>query len=319
MKKVKLIEVQSEIAAGTRGASTGIWAMKVASLNAGSDFFSKYESQSLDNENELLFEGNKFEWGKHIDGVHTMLERVADGVASTLKNGEFPVILAGDHSTAAGTICGIKKANPDARIGAVWIDAHADLHSPYTTPTGNMHGMPLAMVAGIDNLESQRNEPTEEVKEYWDKIKNVGADGPKISTDDIVFICVRDTEKPEDDLMERNNIKNFDIDEIRAKGAEKVASETLERLGNCDLIYISFDVDSMDASISRGTGTPVENGLSVKEAKEINELLVKSLKVCAWEIVEVNPTLDDKINTMAENAFAILQNTTDTLEERLKS
>ncbi len=315
MEQVKLIESKSEIAAGTRGASLGVDALKTACLDKGSDYFALYDAVEVENENDLLFEGFHYEHAKYIDGVLIMEERLCEATFNTLKEGSFPIILAGDHSTAAGSICGIKKAYPDKRLGVIWIDAHADLHSPYTTPSGNMHGMPLAMVCGIDNLECKINDPSPEVLEYWEKLKNVGLSGPKVNPGDLVFIAIRDTEEPEDILIDKYNILKIKTDEVKQKGVKLVAEEALNALRDCDMIYISFDVDSMDSNISEGTGTPVPNGLTVEEAKALNAALIVNKKVVAWEMVEVNPTLDS-LNLMAENAFDILESTTNHLLER---
>jgi arginase len=315
MEPIKIIEVKSEIAAGTRGASLGIDALKTACLDKGSDYFAQFESEEVENVNELLFEGYHHPNAKFIDGVYTMVKRVSRSVSFAMEDGYFPLVLAGDHSTAAGTIAGIKKAFPFKRLGVIWIDAHADLHTPYTTPSGNMHGMPLSMILNEDNIKCKKNDVIPETTEYWNKIKNIGIRGAKIRPQDLVFIAVRDTEPEEDFLMKKYGIKNFTTDEIRSRGIKKVVKETMNRLLECDTIYISFDVDSMDSTISEGTGTPVPNGLTVEEAKELNVELVKYPKVGCWEMVEVNPTLDS-LNLMAENAFDILEATTQSIMTR---
>src|SRR5690606_36216053 len=120
--------------------------------------------------------------------------------------------------------------------------------------------------------------------------------------EDIVYIAVRDTEEPENYLIQQHQIRNFTIGEIRKEGIVDIANQALTTLSACDQIYISFDVDSMDSSISKGTGTPVPEALSVEEAIQLNAELIKDRRVCCWEIVEVNPTLDTE-NLMAENAF----------------
>lgn len=314
MRPIKLIEVRSEIAAGTRGASLGVDALKIASLDKKSNFFTRFEPISVKDENELLYKGNKYQHAKYADGVYLMLNRVAQTVKKVREGGVFPIVLAGDHSTAAGTICGIKAAAPDKRLGVIWIDAHADLHSPYTTPSGNMHGMPLAMVCGIDNLECKKNDPLPEAIAYWEKIKNIGIPGPKLRPEDIVFMAVRSTEEQEDFLMEKYSIRNFSTHEINLKGISTVCREALEHLKDCQQIYISFDVDSLDANLTPGTGTPEENGLSIVQAMEINKELIKDKRVCCWEIVELNPTLDYQ-NETAEAAFDILEETTNSLVE----
>ncbi|MTI20475.1 arginase [Fulvivirga sp. RKSG066] len=313
LKDIKIIEVKSEIAAGTRGASLGIDALKVASLDLESDYFANYDSEEVENVNDILFDGFEHPHAKFIDGVYTMESRVCDKVYETLNGGDFPLVLAGDHSTAAGTICGIKKAYPDKRLGVIWIDAHADLHTPYTTPSGNMHGMPLAMVGGIDNMDCKINDPKPETVELWEKIKNVGIEEPKINLSDLVFISARDLESPEEFLLKKYGITNITTDEVRAQGVDKTASQALDLLKDCDIVYVSFDVDSMDSGISVGTGTPVPHGLTVEEAKALNTALIKEPKVVCWEMVEVNPTLDTE-NRMAENAFEILEATTKILE-----
>jgi len=315
VKELKIIEVKSEIGAGTRGASLGIEAIKIASLDMNSDFFKQHESVEVENVNELLFDGAKHSYAKFIDGVMIMEERVCLEVYETIWEEDFPFVIAGDHSTAYGTIAGIKKATPKARLGVIWIDAHADIHTPFTTPSGNMHGMALAMACDIDNLECKVNDPRGETLEYWEQIKNVGMPGAKVLPEDIVYIGVRDLEKPENYLINKYNINFIEIDDVKKLGPAKIAKRALEMLDHCDLIYVSFDVDTIDSRFSTGTGTPVPNGLTVEECKTLNVELAKDPKICAWEIVEVNPTLDTE-NRMAESAFEILEATAKSIASR---
>jgi arginase len=313
MRNIKLVEVRSEIAAGTRGASLGIDALKIASLDKHSNFFTQFDPINVPDANNYLWRNNKFINAKYIDGVHEVLNNVYNTIRSLREEKIFPIVLAGDHSTAAGTIMGIKAADPGKRLGVIWIDAHADMHTPYTSPSGNMHGMPLAMCLGIDNRECQVNDPLPETLEYWEKIKKIGGPEPKILPQDIVYIAVRDTEEPEDYLIKKHGIRNFKTEEVHKLGIQEIARQALEQLKDCEQIYISFDVDSMDSSISMGTGTPVPNGINVEEAIALNAELIKDKRVCCWEIVEVNPTLDTE-NLMAENAFDVLEATAKSLE-----
>lgn len=308
-RSIQVLEVRSELGAGTRGASLGIGAMKVASLNRRSKYFAKNPLVTIPNENELLFWESQFQHAKYIDGVTKVYDYVMSEVAGQLTNKQnFVIVLAGDHSTAGGTIAGIKKAYPDKRLGVVWIDAHADMHTPYTTPSGNVHGMPLAISLGMDNLAQKRNEVNPLVSDYWEQLKNIGGICPKLNKEDVVFIGVRDTEPEEDYLLESNNIRNISVDEVRQKGVDAIVKESLAYLDDCDLIYVSFDVDSMDCFlVSHGTGTPVPNGLAKEEAAELLTGLVQDPKVCCFEITEVNPTLDEKCNEMAETAFTMLE------------
>jgi arginase len=306
MKNVKFIEVKSEIGAGTRGASLGVDALKIAAFDYGSSLFKDITSVEVKTENNLLFDPAKTANAKRIGGVLTVCERLAETVNQTLKKNIFPIVLAGDHSTAIGTIAGIKMANPNKRLGVVWIDAHVDIHSPYTTPTGNLHGMPIAASLAEDNSTNKLNKPDDVTIELWEKLKKIGGISPKINYQDIVFISVRDMEPEESFLLKKNKVKIFSTVEIKRNGVEKIARDTMVHLNKCDLIYVSFDVDSMDSSISKGTGTPVKNGISEKEAGSLCVRLIQNEKVCCFEITEINPTLD-KENVMAENAFEILQ------------
>jgi arginase len=312
IKPIKLIELKSEIGAGTRGSSMGVDAIKIAALDFGSNFFKKFKSVEVKNENNLLLEPVVNDYAKRIKGVFTLNERLAQEIKETLEKEQIPIVLAGDHSSALGTISGIKLAYPKKRLGVIWIDAHADFHTPYTTPSGNMHGMPLACVLGEDNKDRQQNKPDDETIEYWEKLKGIGGITPKIYYNDLVLIALRDFEPQEEYLIKKNKVRIFNLQEIRKKAVERVAIESLNYLDHCDMIYVSFDVDSMDSRISSGTGTPVPNGITEKEAGNLIYYIMRSKKIVCFEMVEINPTLD-KENLMAENAFEILQKATNQL------
>ncbi|MCE2847365.1 MAG: arginase [Sphingobacteriales bacterium] len=305
-KKIKLIEVKSEIGAGTRGASLGPDAIKIAALDYGSNLFNKLPSIEIPVENKLLFEPQGSPYAKRLRGIHNIYEKLAKVVSDTLKAKEFPIILAGDHSTAGGSIAGVKMANPKGRLGVIWIDAHADLHSPYTTPTGNVHGMPVAASLAEDNSANKMNKPDKDTLELWNRLKKIGNISPKITYSDLVYIGVRDVEPEESFLLKKHKVKMFTTSDVKRHGVEKIARDALAYLGNCQSIYVSFDVDSMDSSISKGTGAPVRNGITEKEAGSLCVRLIQHEKVVCFEIAEVNPTLD-KENLMAENTFEILQ------------
>jgi arginase len=313
IKPIKVIEVKSEIGAGTRGSSLGVDAIKIAALDFGSPFFKKFKSVEVKTENQLLLEPVVNDYAKRVKGVYALNERLAAEIQRTLlKDNAVPIVLAGDHSSAIGTVSGIKMAYPDKKVGVIWIDAHADLHSPYTTPSGNMHGMPLSCLLAEDNRDRQQNKPDDETVEYWEKLKNLGGISPKIEYNDLVFIALRDFEPQEDYLLKKNKVRIFNLPEIRKKAVERIAIEALNYLDHCDYIHVSFDVDSMDSRISSGTGTPAPNGISEKEAGNLIYYLMRSKKIVCFEMVEINPTLD-KENLMAENAFEILQKATNQL------
>ena len=312
MKNIKLIEVPSEIGAGTRGASLGVEAIKIAALDYMSNFFVHFPSEKVKTENHLLFEPIHSPYAKRLSGIVTMYDRISKAVEETIKSNFFPVVLSGDHSNAGGTIAGIKAAKPNSRLGVIWIDAHADLHTPYTTPSGNVHGMPLSLSIGEDNEESKVHDLDEITKKQWNQLKTMGKKSPKVSPGDVVFIGLRDFEKEEKFLIDKHKMKVITTSELRRKGAESVVRSALRYLTECTDIYVSFDVDCLDSSISRGTGTPVSNGIREREAEDLVSKFMQNRKICCLEITEVNPTLD-KENLMAEIAFNILQRSVNVL------
>lgn len=312
MKNIKLIEVPSEIGAGTRGASLGIEAIKVAALDFMSNFFIHFPSERIEHENHLLYEPIQSPYAKRIHGVNNIYDKVSKSVSESIKSGFFPVVLSGDHSSAGGSIAGIKMAKPKSKLGVIWIDAHADLHTPYTTPSGNMHGMPLSISIGDDNEDCKVHEIDEKTMKQWSHLKWLGKISPKVLPEDIVFISLRDFEKEERCLIEKYDMKVISTNEVRRKGPENIVRAALRYLSDCTDIYISFDVDALDSSISKGTGTPVGNGLREREAEDLISKFMQNRKVCCFEITEVNPTLD-KENLMAEIAFNILQRSVNVL------
>jgi arginase len=172
--------------------------------------------------------------------------------------------------------------------------------------------MALAIALAEDNLAQRTNNPDESTVELWEQLKNMNNISPKLRYENLVYVTVRDTEPQEDYLIRQQKVKVFTTDEINNFGIDKIAREILTAVEPCDYIYISFDVDSMDATISRGTGTPAPNGITEKQVAALLQRLMQSPKVCCFEITEVNPTLD-KENLMAENAFEILLKVTNQL------
>ncbi|MDX2362752.1 MAG: arginase [Crocinitomicaceae bacterium] len=313
-KNITLLINKSEITAGTRGASLGPEAVITAARKQNNLFFGKFPIDHVSDENHMLDAEVKYPHAKRIEGLVKVFDSVSSKVKGVIDDGGFPLVIAGDHGSAGGTIAGVKAAYPTKRLGVVWIDAHGDLHTPYTTPSGNMHGMPLATALSEDNTEVQSNTPASDVVELWGTLKSMKVADPKVQAEDLAFIAVRDTEPQEDALIERLKIKNHTVDEVREKGVEAVMAEIFDQLKECDIIYVSFDVDSMDPEFtSYGTGTPVEHGLKPEEAEYFLVELAKHEKTVCMEFVEVNPCLDEKKNKMAEVTFDLLEKTTNEL------
>lgn len=321
---IALVEVDSDLGAGKRGASKGIEFLKEAAIQKqkarmrAENGIVSLDNRAIQNENHTLAViAEDYPYAKYIDAIYRVLARTADIVAQTLQDGLFPVVLGGDHSTAAGTIAGIKRAFPERRIGVVWIDAHADIHSPFTTPSGNMHGMPLAVATGHDNLDRQINQLDPETAKLWDLCKSLGTEqGTNLALQDIIYVSVRDTEPAENYTIAQHKIPIVTTQDVREIGPEAAARRCLEYLAQVDVIYVTFDVDSMDSTICMGTGTPVPGGLWADEVKRLNAALVKDPRVCCWEICEINPLLDT-LNTLAENSLATFEAVIDAISNRL--
>ena len=253
MKNIKLIEVPSEIGAGTRGASLGVEAIKIAALDFMSNFFIHFPSEKIAVDNKLLYEPIESPYAKRIKGVASMYDKVSKAVSDTIKNNFFPVVISGDHSISGATIAGIKMARPKSKLGVIWIDAHADLHTPYTTPSGNMHGMPVAISINEDNIDNAVHELDPETVKNWNYLKNIGKIAPKVLPEDVVYISLRDFEKEEQQLIDKYGIKVISTKEVRSKGPENIVRALTRYFSDCTDIYVSFDVDSLDSSISKGT------------------------------------------------------------------
>ena len=307
MNPIKIIKNRSDIGAGTRGSDMGIDAIEIAAINTENDFFNIHPYIDIQTHNETIYNKNKNTFAKRINFVCEQCERLREGVKKELQKGFFPLILSGDHSSALGSLSGIQKANPDKEIGVIWLDAHADIHTPYSTPSGNIHGMPLAAALSIDNKEFSKNKVSDSTENNWLRMKNMGDKVPLIKPENLIYFGVRDTEKEEDQIIQSKKIKNFSVNDFRNLGLKSCIDQTIDQFVSTDLIYISFDIDALDCDLfSRGTGTPVSKGFLTEEIISIIKEVKDTGKLVALEICEINPLLDNKGNQMAESAFEII-------------
>ena len=307
MNPIKIIKNRSDIGAGTRGSDMGIDAIEIAAINTENDFFNIYPYIDIQTHNETIYNKNKNTFAKRINFVCEQCERLREGVKKELQKGFFPLILSGDHSSALGSLSGIQKANPDKEIGVIWLDAHADIHTPYSTPSGNIHGMPLAAALSIDNKEFSKNKVSDSTEKNWLRMKKMGDKVPLIKPKNLIYFGVRDTEKEEDQIIQSKKIKYFSVNDVRNIGLKSCIDQTIDQFVSTDLIYISFDIDALDCDLfSRGTGTPVSKGFLTEEIISIIKEVKDTGKLVALEICEINPLLDNKGNQMAESAFEII-------------
>ena len=308
MKPLFIIKNRSDIGAGTRGSDMGIDAIEIAAINADNDFFNRHPFCDVPTNNETIYNRVNNTTAKRINFVVEQCERVKTATQNALTQNYFPLLLSGYHSSALGTLAGIKSTHPDLTLAAIWIDAHADLHTPWSSPSGNIHGMPLAAALGHDNKAQQINTVAEATLSSWEQLKQLGSVSPMLLPEHLIYFGVRDTEAEENAIMDAHGIRNYPVHEIRHRGLHCCVQEALEQLQMVDLIYITFDMDSLDCDlISRGTGTPVSKGFDPQEVIQIIQGFLASEKVVALEVCEVNPLLDQKGNRMAEAAFEAIQ------------
>ena len=308
MEKEKIIiEAPFENGAGKRGASLGPSALYHEAWNLQAHQITEAAWETVEDFNDIAVRPVHYPFSKHIEGVIKATKATAMLVEKTIANHKKPIILSGDHSNAIGSVTGVKQHFPNTRLGVIWIDAHLDLHSPFTTPSGNIHGMAMNALIGDDNTVCQKNQPDADTIKQWHLLKSCGPSqiSPKIQPSDLVYIGIRDYEPEEIQLAEHHGIKLFRPEAVKELGMNAILQEALNYLSACDHLYISFDVDSMDPGISRGTGTPVPDGLSLEDAALVFKTLLNNPKTVAFEITEINPLLDSE-NAMAKAVVQLL-------------
>jgi arginase len=212
---------------------------------------------------------------KYIDCIVPMARRVAGAVATSVQGGHFPLVLGGDHSIAIGSIRGAAKHK---KLGVLWIDAHADFNTAETTPSGNIHGMPLAALCGLGDPRLTR---------LWDESV------PVVDPQRVAVIGARDLDSGEKKNLREAGVMVLSLEQIDRIGMHGAVSRALERITrDVDGIYLSFDVDSLDPRHAPGVGTPVSGGLTYREAHLACELVAETGKLAGMDMVEVNPILD---------------------------
>jgi arginase len=226
---------------------------------------------------------------KHLGVVRDVCAEVAGRAGTMVSEGLFPIFLGGDHSIAIGTVSGVANALPGARTGVIWLDAHADFNIPETSPSGNIHGMPLSALTG-------RGHPD---------LVGIGGEGPSVRTEDVVIVGVRSVDLEERRMLLEAGVRVYTMKEIDAYGAASVVRRALKDLSHLDRVHLSFDLDVVDPDVAPGVGTPVRGGLTYREAHLVMELVNEAGIVTSLDVVEVNPILDDR-NGTAELAVELV-------------
>lgn len=224
---------------------------------------------------------------RNLEEVVEFCEALCEEVDDTIKAGKFPLVIGGDHSIAMGTISGVKRHYDE--LGVIWYDAHGDLNISESSPSGNIHGMPLRALIG-DGHED---------------LVNIGGYKNKVKTENIVLIGMRDLDAGEKEYIKQTGIKTYTMSDIDKLGMKQVMEETIEYLKDLDGVHLSLDVDALDPVETPGTGTTVPGGITYRESHLAMEMLYDAELITSAELVEVNPLIDIH-NKTANQAVGLL-------------
>ncbi len=210
---------------------------------------------------------------KYVKEITQICGAIYDAGSRAVEKGHFPLFLGGDHSIAVGTVASVVNTDP---IGLIWIDAHGDFNTPETSPTGNIHGMPLAALIGDGH----------------DSLVNVGKPGMKVHPENVVMIGQRDLDLSEKERIKRAGITIYTMRDIDEQGISSIASKAIMKFAHLKRFHLTLDMDALDPVEAPGVGTPVPGGISYREAHLLMEILSDSGKLGSMDLVEINPILD---------------------------
>ncbi len=282
---IRIIGVPMDLGQNRRGVDMGPSAIRYANLQSRLERLGHTVldegNLAVPNPEEHVAEGS----GRRMKAVSAVCSNVYTIASKCVADGDFTIFLGGDHSISIGTIAA---AAEKGSVGVIWIDAHGDFNTSVTSPSGNIHGMPMAALVG-----------------QGDKLLvDVGYPGRKLHPSQVVQIGIRDLDQLERKDLANSGINIFTMRNIDELGTATIAHQALDRLRHLDTIHISLDMDSLDPYEAPGVGTPVPGGLTYREAHLLMEILGDSERVRSLDIVEINPILDD-MNKTAELAVEL--------------
>ncbi|MGH8081429.1 MAG: arginase [Lysobacter sp.] len=275
---VSLIGAPTDIGAGARGARMGPEALRIAGLREA------LHQLGLDVADRGNLNGPENPWTepvdgyRHLDEVVVWNQRVMDAVGAELRDGRMPILLGGDHCLGLGSITAVARhcRETGKKLRVLWLDAHADFNTHDITPTGNMHGMPVACLIGLGPRE----------------LTHLGGEAPAMQVDEMRQIGTRSVDAGEKQLIKRHGLPVYDMRKIGDIGIKRVMEQALDGVDENTHIHVSFDVDFLDPSIAPGVGTVVAGGPNYREAQLAMEMIAESGRVGSLDIVELNPILD---------------------------
>lgn len=284
-KEVGLIGVPMDLGGGRRGVDMGPSALRIAGIEKGIRSLGM-GFEDLGNvpveQPESRVPPNKN--ARFLEEIAASCENLRDRVLDAMERGKFPLVVGGDHSIACGTVAGVSShfARKNERIGLLWFDAHGDMNTPESSPSGNIHGMPLASCLGYG----------------LDELTKLGDLHPMVDLSNTVALGVRSIDRNERAIVKETGLRIFTMREIDMRGMYDVMIEALEILNNGTVgFHLSFDMDGSDPSVAPGVGTPVPGGLNFRECHLFMEMVAESQKMTSLELTEINPILDEHNKT----------------------
>ena len=279
-RKVAVIGATLDLGAGRRGVDMGPSAIRYAGLAARLSELG-YEYVDLGNVETAVPEATEAgdEHARFLPQIKETSQRIAQLVSRTARDDFVPVVLGGDHSVALGTLAGLREVHGPG--GAIWLDAHGDLNSPETSPSGNVHGMVLAAALGLAG----------------DRFRDEGWGLPALEPGRVALVGVRSLDDGERALLGDQDVKVFTMSDLDRLGVERSVREALAHVAGPGFVHVSLDMDAIDPDVAPGVGTPVRGGLSYREAHLAMELVAESGLASSLDVVEVNPVLDRENET----------------------
>jgi len=291
---VHVMGVPMDLGSGRRGVDMGPSAIRIAGLE---DRLRELGHTVVDEGDLDIKNIEELKVGdvraRFLSEIARASRQVAGKVTKIVERGEFPLVLGGDHSISAGTVSGIVAAarKQGKKVGLLWIDAHGDINTPETSPSGNIHGMPVAALLGEGPSE----------------LTSLAGDGPKVDPANVALVGIRSLDDGEKARLKRFGVQVHTMSDVDRHGIHRIMKKALARVtGGTGYVHVSFDLDAVDPTVAPGVGTPVKGGLDYREAHLIMELLHDSGVMTSLEMVEVNPILDDR-NSSALFAVELVQ------------
>ena len=292
-RHVDLIGVPLDLGTGRRGVDMGPSAFRITGLSGR---ISALGHQVTDRGDVAVPIPESCDAGEEnqrfVDEIAVVCRQLAEVAADAVRNRRTPVTLGGDHSLAVGSIAGVARALRERgeSLGVVWVDAHADMNTPATTPSGNVHGMPLAVCLGSGP----------------EALVSVGG-GASLEPEDVALIGLRNLDEPERHAVRRSGVRAYTMADVDRRGIGSILEEALEAIGRkTSGVHLSIDLDGLDPEVAPGVGTPVMGGLSYREAHLLCEMVADTGRLVSMDVVELNPSLDVRNRSAQVGAELIL-------------